>query len=527
MESNQSGQKAGIYVRVSRYRDDDKSLSPETQLLRCEQLAESKGLEVMMTEQDLDESAYNQPWRKRPGFKKLVDAVKTGHIQAIIVLRLDRFARRTQDALDVVEILRDSGGRLLSGDSEVDVDTATGKFNLHLMAALAELESGRISERVAAAAHTRALKGKGQVGTPPMWLAYDKETKQHIVREEIAVAFRLMITMRAGGRGYTSITRALNSQGLSKSSGAAWKVADVQRYLADHWIETMGTGVQFHHRPTYRKTKDGKPLKKHVPIRIESVYPTIVDSAVAFEAIAVNMRNRQTGTRNTGDAYLLQGILLCEQCGSLMKGHTVSHGRYYRCEALGHRNHSKHGRTHVSARMIDEAVLRVMKIYVSRMLKALPRPTGAIPNPLSIQRQLSQLDGRISRLNEMYEFANVSQDVYLKRMTVIQLEKESVLESSRQPTVLPPFPAEPEKVPPSSLRNILRRYHVRAEYPLWDERVTSKNGSLRPMVRISFQPEGHGRGKPLLFEFYAPLYRAGWQGHRDAFGDDELYGTDE
>lgn len=525
MKVESAKQKAGIYVRISRLRDDENTLSAETQRATCHALAVARGLIVEVTEEDLDESAYNQPWKKRPGFRRLVESVVAGEIQAIIVSRIDRFARRTKDALEVVEHLQQAGGRLIAGDCEVDIESATGKFSLQFMSSLAELESGRISERVAAAAHTRALKGKGHVGTPPMWLKYNKSTQEHVIREEVAVAFRLIVSMRAAGRGYTSITRALNSQGLTKSSGAPWKVADVQRYLADHWLETMGTGVQFHHRPTYRKTKDGKPIKKLNTIRIEGVYPPIVDSSIAFEAIAVNKRNRQPGTRNTGDAYLLQGILFCEQCGGLMKGHTVSHGRYYRCEALGHRSHK--GRTHISAALADDAVLRVMKQYVLRMSNAIKRRAPAKPSPLNLERQLRNLDGQIDRLNKSFRIGFIAEDKYIKEMTELRLDRVSLVDSATQTqTDLPPIPADTTSVPTSTLRNILRRYHVRAEYPLWDERITSQNGSLRPLVRISFQPEGHFRAGHPIFEFYSPVYRATWQGLRQVFAADELYGVD-
>lgn len=518
--------RAGIYVRVSRLRDDDKSLSPETQRLRCEDLARAKDFQVVRVESDLDESAYDQPWNKRPAFVRLVEAVKAGEISAIIVSRLDRFARLTRDTMDVIEILDDAGGRLICGDQEVDIETAQGKFNLNFMAGLAELESGRISERIKASHKTRAVTGKGAYGSPPMYLDYDKETKTFTVNDN-ADAFRLMVTMRSEGRGTTAICRALNSQGFTKATGAPWRPADAQRYLKDTWIDTMGTGAQYYHRPSHRKYKKGKEIKREATIRVEGIYPAIVSPEVATAAIAVNRRSSKPGAKNTGEAYLLQGILFCQGCGGRMKGHAVGYGRYYRCENLGHPLHTD--RTYVAAGMVDDAVIRAVMVYIKGRAESMAQPFA--PDPKAAERQLKVIDGRILRVNDMYEMGSLDRKDYVKKLEALNAERQEILTAAETaPQPMPQIPDDPRSLPTATLRDILRQYQVKAEYPFWDSRVVSKNDSLRPMVKVSYQPGSlaiTAQGLQRIgFDCYAPIYRATWQGKREVFGDDELYSAE-
>ncbi|TYR82129.1 recombinase family protein [Priestia megaterium] len=84
----------------------------------------------------------------RPEFKKLLEAVKEG--DTVVVTKLDRMARSTKDALEVIELLNEKSVALVvlnMGGSELDTSTAIGKLMVTVLSGIAEFEADMIKER--------------------------------------------------------------------------------------------------------------------------------------------------------------------------------------------------------------------------------------------------------------------------------------------------------------------------------------------------------------------------------------------
>src|SRR5699024_9182272 len=81
-------------------------------------------------------------------FNDVLDVVSEGDI--LVVTKLDRFARSTQDALNTIQMLQDKGVGLvvlnMSGE-QLDTTTPTGKLMLTVLSEEAEFEANMIRER--------------------------------------------------------------------------------------------------------------------------------------------------------------------------------------------------------------------------------------------------------------------------------------------------------------------------------------------------------------------------------------------
>ncbi len=86
--------------------------------------------------------------RNRAQFSELVDRVTMG--DTVVVTKLDRFARSTQDALNTMATLTERGVSLVvlnMGGDVVDTSTAIGKLLVTVLAGIAEFEADLIKER--------------------------------------------------------------------------------------------------------------------------------------------------------------------------------------------------------------------------------------------------------------------------------------------------------------------------------------------------------------------------------------------
>lgn len=81
----------------------------------------------------------------RPEFQKLLRAIQTG--DTIVVTKLDRFARSTQDALNTIKYLFEKGVRINVLNLGIVENTSTGRLIFTIFSAFADFERDLIVER--------------------------------------------------------------------------------------------------------------------------------------------------------------------------------------------------------------------------------------------------------------------------------------------------------------------------------------------------------------------------------------------
>ena len=84
---------------------------------------------------------------ERPELHKMMDFVREG--DTLVVESFSRFARNTQDLLNLTAALKEKGVRFVSQKEKIDTDTNAGKFMLTVFAGLVEFERDTILDRQA------------------------------------------------------------------------------------------------------------------------------------------------------------------------------------------------------------------------------------------------------------------------------------------------------------------------------------------------------------------------------------------
>ena len=81
----------------------------------------------------------------RPEFQKLLEEIQTG--DTLVVTKLDRFARSTQDALNTIKYLFEKGVRINVLNLGIIENTSTGRLIFTIFSAFADFERDLIVER--------------------------------------------------------------------------------------------------------------------------------------------------------------------------------------------------------------------------------------------------------------------------------------------------------------------------------------------------------------------------------------------
>ena len=175
MVKKASGKRVMFYARVS---TNDQHV--ENQLLELEQAARSHGWEVVGILKD--EGISGAKGRgQRPGYDKLCKGIIRRDFDIVASWSADRLSRSTLDLCELLELLCEKKVDLYLHKEAVDTRTIIGKAMFQISAVFAELERGRIKERILLGVERARAEGK-KIGRPKV--SNDVETAILKVRKQ-------------------------------------------------------------------------------------------------------------------------------------------------------------------------------------------------------------------------------------------------------------------------------------------------------------------------------------------------------
>ncbi|HSH60271.1 MAG TPA: recombinase family protein [Acidimicrobiales bacterium] len=282
--------RAGIYTRLSLDRDGTKE-SPERQEAACRALCEARGFEVVEVYCDRDRSAFKAV--ERPEYERLMADVDAGHIDAIVVFKLDRLTRGGLTAIaSVLARLQETGAKLTSVTEPVDTSTAMGEGMLGWLASQAKQESQNTSLRVRSAQADAAAKGRPHGGA--RCFGYQGT---EIVPEEAAIIRECHGRIMAG-ESLRQIAFNLNARGVRTTQGKDWSSPTLRQMLKSPRLR----GARIYNGQMYAGTWE--------PILTEQEHLALLE--------VLNDPRRLSKQRSVR-RHLLTGTVVCGLCGGALK----------------------------------------------------------------------------------------------------------------------------------------------------------------------------------------------------------------
>ena len=147
------------YARVS---TRDKEQHPENQLRLLREYAGQRGWDL---QQEYIDQASATDLRGRTAWRELLDHVRKGGIDLVLVTKLDRAFRSAKDTYDNLAYLDQHNVGFIATTQPIDTSTSTGKLLLGVLAAVAEFEKALIVERTKEGLARAVSQGK-RLGRP-------------------------------------------------------------------------------------------------------------------------------------------------------------------------------------------------------------------------------------------------------------------------------------------------------------------------------------------------------------------------
>ncbi len=151
------------YSRVSTLEQSREGVSLDNQEHKIRAYVDLKDLELveMIVEEGKSGKTMN-----RPGLQKILSLIDKKEIDGVICYKLDRLTRKTRDLLYLIEdVFSKNNIQFISLNENIDTSSASGKFFLTVMGAMAQMERDLIAERTIDALQELTRQGR-RLGSP-------------------------------------------------------------------------------------------------------------------------------------------------------------------------------------------------------------------------------------------------------------------------------------------------------------------------------------------------------------------------
>lgn len=297
--------RAATYCRIS----DDRGgqgLGVERQRQDCDALVTSRGWESVAAFTDNDVSAYSG--KPRPGYARLLEAVRAGRVDVIVAWHPDRLHRSPRELEDFIEALEAHVVHVETVQSgRWDLSTASGRLNARVIGAVSRGESEHRSARVRRALQQRAESGRSHGRRPYGWTADGAVDREQAV--VVAEAARRIVA----GDSLRGIVADLNAREVPAPSGKPWGKVSLRHLV----LRERNVGL----------------LVRHGQVIREGEWPPILDRGLWEQTRAVLSDPTRRTSTSSAAAHLLSGIARCGVCGGSIRAGKNRTVDSYRCAA--------------------------------------------------------------------------------------------------------------------------------------------------------------------------------------------------
>lgn len=131
-----------------------------------------------------NDGGYSGGNMKRPGLQKLLDDIKQGKVQIVVVYKIDRLTRSLMDFAKLVDIFDAHSVTFVSVTQSFNTTTSMGRLTLNVLLSFAQFEREVSAERIRDKFAASKKKGMWMGGNVP--LGYDVLDRKLIVNEKHA-----------------------------------------------------------------------------------------------------------------------------------------------------------------------------------------------------------------------------------------------------------------------------------------------------------------------------------------------------
>lgn len=383
---------AAIYVRLSKEDGDvaeagkkeSNSISNQKSLIR-DFLRDKEDIEIVSERVD---DGYSGSNFERPQFRLMMEDIKKGIIDCVVVKDLSRFGREYIDSGKYIERLFPAlGVRFIAINDHIDsLEDGRDDIVVPFKNLMNDAYCRDISIKIRSHLEVKRKNGDYIGAFTPYGYLKDENDKNRLIPDTYAAGIvREIFRMKIGGMSQSAIASYLNDHGVlspmeyKHSLGiriqdnfktheqAEWSAMSVRRILENEVY--LGTLVQGKYTTPNHKVKKliEKPEKEWIRIKGNHT-PIIGERDFLLVQKLLGMDTRTSPYEK--EVYVLSGLAVCGDCGApMIKRDVPAGGKIYSYYICSRNNATKKCGTHrIPREKLESLVLQVLQVHIANIL---------------------------------------------------------------------------------------------------------------------------------------------------------------
>ncbi len=386
--------RAAAYARYST--DHQQHNSIEYQLASIREYCRTHDITIVATFADEAETGTNMD---REGFRQMVAAAGRGEFDCVVIYDVTRGSRDVGDWFTFRKAMLMLGVQVIATTQSLGDITNGNDFLLELISVgMGQREVLETRQKSINGVAVKAKQGAFLGGTPP--LGYDIINGAYVVNPTEAQTVRTIFTMYGDGHSYNAILKAVDGaigkRGRPLGKNSLHSILTNERYVGTYTWNKRRVKL-------FRKWAGGS-LNPNC-VRLEGHIPAIIDNET-WERVQKRMSdNKRNAVNKAKRAYLLSGLIECEECGGTYVGHTSTSSkghetRYYVC-GNKYRTHTCKAKN-INADELEAFVVQHLKNYLlqadfeQEAQRIAAQVNGASPDLTEERRELADVTAKLN-----------------------------------------------------------------------------------------------------------------------------------
>ncbi|MDP1578811.1 MAG: recombinase family protein [Candidatus Didemnitutus sp.] len=396
------------------------------------------------------DAAYSGGSMNRPGVQALKRQIESGGVKVVLIYKLERVMRSTDEWIPFRAFLKKHACRLESATEDLSESTPSGRLKNILMMGFSQYERENTAEKTLAKMQQQAKRGIWNGGMVPY--GYDYDAKAQVLRPNATEApvVRRVFELAAKLVTLTEIAHLLNAEGL-RTKGREFRRRDGKiDQVGAQLFRSDGLRLLLRN-PVYRgaiRFAGQEYAARHEPL----VPSELWEKANAAVSTTLPRAGPRVSDRDM-HAHLLKGLAHCGCCNrALVPTDSTKHAgaekvyRYYACSTIMRQRESSPCPV---GRVSADALERVVVIFLSEVSKHPAVAAAAIQHsetlktkdrPIlvaelsAIQKQLEIVGKKFKHCIQAVEAggADVLGDSLRERATELRAEKDRLIVAREQ-----------------------------------------------------------------------------------------------
>ena len=419
------------YIRYSDHKQDD-GFSVEYQMTEIEEFIFKKGLELH--KHHIDQAITAKQVAGREAFFELVNDVKDGLVDIIVVYKLNRIFRNAYESQKYRKLFKKHGVKLMSVTQQIDEETSAGRLMTNVLSDIDQYQSETISDHVKSSMREMARQGYFTGGTVPFGYTLQiiengkKPRKKYIPDENEKDVVKKIFQLYADGYSLRYLQQYLTADGYKTRQGKQFGITTIARMLGnDFYIGTLRYSTQ-----------------GYEDIVVENAITPIIDADLWRKVQERKNANKQVAPRKRKKLYALTGKIFCGLCGNHfygMQSGSTQGGKYYayqyyvcsRRKGYQTCNCDRIRKDYLENIILQEIKKRVLNDdAIKRLANEIAALCSDTPTELSnekksLLKRKKELETALDTLIEMRLSGEMSADILKKKSVVLEAELAEII----------------------------------------------------------------------------------------------------